>query len=412
VATTGKDSNSGTQSAPFQTINKAAKVVQAGDTVRVLPGQYTANGSPTAGILTQASGTASSRIRYVSDTKWGAKIVSSGAYSVWSNHGDYVDIEGFEVVGDSASNQGIFTYGSFVRIIGNKVHGIPVTAGCANSNGGAGINTASNTSDIDIIGNIVYDIGPLPEDGLPTASYCNTAQGIYSSQLRGHIQNNIVYRVAAFGLHLWETSNNTVVSNNLSFNNGAKPDSGFLGGGAIIGNPTEYSALKNTTVSNNIIRNNRGMGIVEYDYGNTGSGNRFLNNIIFENGFNTIRIKTGLASGTLTSDPQMINFQMDGTGNYHLMSTSPAIDAGTTACASKTSSCVPSTDLDGVTRPQGSAYDIGPYEYPPPKPEAPFNLRVKLASQQFSMEMWMITSQAILMFVQLRHPVKDKIPQY
>jgi len=369
VAPTGKDSNSGSQAAPFKTINKAAKVVKAGDTVRVLPGQYAA-----AGILTKASGTASARIRYVSDTKWGAKIVSSGASFVWSNHGNYVDIEGFEVVGDSASNQGIITYGSFVRIIGNKVHGIPVTAGCANSHGGAGINTAANTSGIEIIGNTVYDIGPLPADGLPVTSYCNLAQGIYSSQSRGRIQNNIIFRVAAYGIHLWETGSNGVVSHNLCFNNGARTAGGFLGGGIIIGNSPKYSALDNTTVSNNIICNNRGFAIREY--GKTGSGNRFLNNIIFGNGENSIMLKTGLASGTLTSDPQMVNFRMEGTGDYHLKSTSPAIDAGTTTCAPETSSCVPVTDFDGVTRSQSSAHDIGPYEYPFYQPYRPSNLKI------------------------------------
>ena len=378
VATTGKDSNSGTQSAPFKTINKAAKVVQAGDTVRVLPGQYAAAGSSVHGILTQANGTASSRIRFVSDTKWDAKIVSSGAYNVWSNTGNYVDIEGFEVVGDSAANVGISNLGSFVRIIGNKVHGIPATTGCSNGNGGAGIEHGNySASDNDTIGNIVYDIGPLPADGLPVKSYCNLAQGIYSSNLRGHIQNNIVYRVAAYGLHLWHAANNVVISNNLSFNNGAKTASGFHGGGAIVGAGDLPGGiiLDNTTVSNNIIRNNRGFAI--YEMGNTGSGNRFLNNIIFRNGNNTIMLQTGLASGTRTSDPQMVNFQMDGTGDYHLKSTSPAIDAGTTACAAETSSCVPSTDFDGVNRPQGSAYDIGPFEYPLPQISTPFNLKIK-----------------------------------
>src|SRR5438093_5022735 len=44
------------------------------------------------------------------------------------------------------------------------------------------------------------------------------------------------------------------------------------------------------------------------------------------------------------------------TFNFHLQSTSPAIDAGTTLASVM-------TDYDGVTRPQGSAYDIGAYEY-------------------------------------------------
>ena len=42
--------------------------------------------------------------------------------------------------------------------------------------------------------------------------------------------------------------------------------------------------------------------------------------------------------------------------DFHLQSGSPAIDAGTSIGA-------PTTDFDGNTRPQGSGYDIGPYEY-------------------------------------------------
>jgi len=45
-----------------------------------------------------------------------------------------------------------------------------------------------------------------------------------------------------------------------------------------------------------------------------------------------------------------------GSGDYHLNSTSPAIDAGSGDDA-------PNIDKDGVTRPQGSGWDLGCYEY-------------------------------------------------
>ncbi|MCJ7756403.1 MAG: hypothetical protein MUP13_17720, partial [Thermoanaerobaculales bacterium] len=42
--------------------------------------------------------------------------------------------------------------------------------------------------------------------------------------------------------------------------------------------------------------------------------------------------------------------------DYHILAGSPAIDSGCSVHA-------PSDDFDGVTRPQGSGFDIGAFEY-------------------------------------------------
>ena len=61
-------------------------------------------------------------------------------------------------------------------------------------------------------------------------------------------------------------------------------------------------------------------------------------------------------SENITGDPKFVNPVWGGSnGDYTLQATSPAINAGT-------SSGAPSIDLNGVSRPQGSADDIGAYE--------------------------------------------------
>jgi hypothetical protein len=75
-------------------------------------------------------------------------------------------------------------------------------------------------------------------------------------------------------------------------------------------------------------------------------------------------LQGGTEAGTVRADPAVVfvNFLLDGTGNYHLTSSSPAVDEGTLACAATISSCVPDLDFDGRPRPVGQAVDIGPYE--------------------------------------------------
>ncbi|MFA6435508.1 MAG: choice-of-anchor Q domain-containing protein, partial [Elusimicrobiales bacterium] len=353
VATTGSDSYTAAQAqnpaTPWKTIQKAVSSVSAGATVHVAPGTYSYSGASSmdAAIHGGASGTASARIRYVSDTKWGAKIISSGTPAVWYNYGSYVDIQGFDISGDGVG--GIYSSGSFVRIIGNHVHDIAGPPDCATgSNGGAGIdNTNYSASDSDIIGNVVHDIGIVN-----CGEKSPHEHGIYHSNLRGHIYNNIVYHNSAYGIHTWHAPKDLVISNNLTFGNGA---SGIIVGAGDA--PGGGFTADGFVVANNISMNNGGYGILEE--GLTGTNNIYKNNLIYGNSAGGISLQNGNThQNTVSADPKFVNFKADGSGDYHLSAASPAIDKGTNQGA-------PADDYDGVARPQGAAFEIGAYEYVP-----------------------------------------------
>jgi hypothetical protein len=340
VASNGSDSNTGTQARPFKTITKASGVAKPSTTVHVAPGTYWET------VRTNAKATSSGRIRFVSDTKWGAKIVGSGTEAMWQNNGNYTDIVGFDVTGPG--RLGILNLASYTSLQGNHVHDLKVSGGCTGS-GGAGIMNGSYTaSDGDMIGNVVHDIG------VPGA--CNAVQGIYHANLRGKIMNNVVYRASSYGIHLWHAATNVVIANNTSFANGSKS----MGGGLVMGTGDKPGGvvLNNTRVVNNIVVNNPRTGISQYCYSGQsciGSTNTVANNLVYGNGTN-MSLRVGSATGTITADPQFVSYAASGTtGNYRLKSTSPAANKGT-------SSYAPATDIDGVARPRGGAFDIGAYE--------------------------------------------------
>jgi pectate lyase len=89
------------------------------------------------------------------------------------------------------------------------------------------------------------------------------------------------------------------------------------------------------------------------------------NNIYY--GSSTYNYQTGVPSasygvypdfegvGSFNSNPQFVDAV---NGDFSLQSTSPAIDAGTSSVSS-----VVTKDFLGISRPQGSGYDIGAYEY-------------------------------------------------
>lgn len=328
VSPSGSDAADGSQGHPFATIQKAADRARAGTMIHVLPGMYTDR------VVNSANGTATARITFISDSKWGAKLKTSGTAISWINYGDYVDIVGFDVSGDgSDATVGIDNFGSFGRIIGNHVH--DYAAASCEPTGAAGIENSENGNnhDNDIIGNVVDAIGP------PVTMYCNFDQGIYVSTAGGHVFNNIVYHVAAFGIHMWHAASGVTVANNLVFECGR--------GGILIG--SNEMPADNFVVVNNIAIYNHEYGI--YEYGSVGTHNWFRNNLVYENPTNLAL--QSMDEGTVIANPGFVNYQADGSGNYHLRANSPAVGAGTSVGA-------PMMDIDGVARAAGRI-DIGPY---------------------------------------------------
>ena len=345
VSPTGNDANDGSQQNPWATIQHAGSVATAGATVHVAPGTYQ------GAITTQTSGTATGRIRFISDVQWGALVRATSVYTVWTNQADYVDIEGFDIASsDPTTCDGIMNYASYVRIFGNNVHNLGYDdTTCVY---GAGIDNTPNDAghDDDVIGNVVHDIGNVN----------NTKQflhGIYHANLRGHIWNNLVYRCEGWGIHLWHAANQVTIANNTVFNNGY--------GGIIIGDGDDTGGFPGpvvndyTVVTNNIVYRNglnsnaSGYGIEEY--GLTGTHNQYLNNLVYQNGPADWNLQNGNTSvASISADPQFVNYQPDGSGDYHLQSTSPALAAGA-------SSGAPTIDTTGAARPSTSP-DLGIYQ--------------------------------------------------
>lgn len=343
VSTSGSDSNDGSSAHPWRTIQHAASLVAAGYTVHVAPGTY--NGP----VSTSTSGTASARIRYISDAQWGAKIYYPGspaAASIWYNSGSYVDIAGFEITGLAPARIGVQNDGSNVRVLANKIHDI--VADC--TNGGQAVNHSNYTSvDNDTIGNMLYNIR--------VASTCGTVHGygIYHAMKGGKILNNIIFNNGAYGIHLWHAATDVIISQNTVFNNGEA--------GIIIGDGDSPGGVveNNTIVANNILYKNA-IGFREYCYsGQTcvGSNNRYVNNLIYGNSTDTMFLFGHTDSGRISADPQFVNYTADSNGDYHLKSTSPAIDKGSSLDA-------PSNDFNGGARPQGSNWDVGAFEWSAP----------------------------------------------
>lgn len=346
VATNGSDSNPGTKTRPFKTILKASSVAKPGTTVHVAPGNYA------GGFSTSKSGTASARIAYVSDVKWGAKIVppaSSKSRRGWINSGKYVDIIGFEVDGSNYQGGlrwwiGLGSNGANSTVQGNKVHHIATQMSECQSNGGAGITGGSTVfgDKVDILNNVVYNVGPAY---ISETNRCIWFHGIYF-QAAGNVKNNVAYNNGYSGIALSHDVYKANVANNTVANNGTGI---HINGAGFYRNP--YKMIDYVNVSNNIAVGNKRYAI--RTAGSIGTHNTYTNNLSYNNAMGNLSVRLATPTSSVVANPQFANPTAN---DFRLKSTSPAINKGLATYA-------PTTDILGVARPQGGRHDIGAYEY-------------------------------------------------
>lgn len=341
VSPTGNDSAAGTASAPWKTLARAARAARPGTTIRVAPGTYTGN------IKTVANGTSTSRIYWVSTTRHGARIVpptTSPGNTAWDNRGSYVSIIGFQIDGTAHRSGtrwtvGIYNGGSYDRIENNHVHHIATNSVCTSAGGSAiGVDSYYGGVKSDVISNLVHDIGPKG---------CTYVQGIYIST-SGSVKNNVVYRVAEAGIHLWHDARQVIISNNTI----TSSDTGIIVGGGDFyrtSGPNDY-----TMVYNNIVFDNN-YGISEQ--GKTGRNNQYRNNLVYQNPKYNFRLLNGLQHyNTVSTNPLFVYYTRTGTPNLKLTSSSPAVGRGVSTYAHPT---------DFADRPRNSStgFDIGAYQH-------------------------------------------------
>ncbi len=403
VSPSGNDSNSGTQSNPWRTIQKAANTVSAGDSVTVMAGDYS-----TQRTTISRSGTSSAPIVFQAQGEAVTKGFEIG--------GDYIHIKNFKIIAPHPCNWGSGDYGIFISgdycLIENNHIQDSGHGGLITDTGSTGCTIRENSFDnnglcaMDIHGtNHTVDSNDIQGS---TGRTCGTDADAILFFGSGHkfTRNYIhdIYQSETPSAHIdgfqtWNDSYHTAASNILidsniillpnEFN---QSDDQAHATGFTYGNGS-----RNITTTNNIIYTFSGSYIEDADqlyfYNNTFISDPRYNNYpagIWFSGVNTIRIQNNifynnpwqtifyhLTNSNITISNNLVynqngqlpsgtHYPSDIWGkdplfvdpsnyNYRLKSGSPAINAGAAVSVDH--------DIDGNSRPQGGAYDIGAFEY-------------------------------------------------
>ena len=397
----------------YLTIQAASDAAVAGDTVFVFDGSY-------AGFQIAHSGTSIAPITFKANS---ANVILSeitpivgnagpGGDGIYINDVNYVIIDGFKIqnvtyrcisgrnatatdpmIGliirnNICSNSG--WYGFYLANIsssliqGNNISNTGISGldpkgpGIYLANGGADNNTFR--------ANVIHDITQTSGAGMHfNGDISNGGDGIISGLL---VEDNVIYNVGQNGLNMDGVQDSTI-QNNIIY----RPAKNALRAYQIDANagPQNLKIINNTFVvpstsvnwainltqdlggdvifNNILIQEGSNGGSISIDNSNFSSNNNAVVDRFSLDGSNTtISLTSWRASGAnrdqnsfLSTDSALFVNPSSTPPDYHLKTGSPAINAG---LSSFSGAAAPSTDVTGVARPQGAAFDIGPYEVP------------------------------------------------
>ncbi len=389
VAPEGSDSNDGSIDSPWATISYAVKKTGAGDTVYLREGTYTEevvlrgdwgaggkNGQfwtleayPGETAVIKGNKMKLYMVGYVRIK--GLRFENSGiSINSWTKAGWTVP-HNIEVLNNTFETPQlrysiITVHGNDNLVEGNVLkitgggdsldHGIYVQSGSRNiirnnyisGASGWGIHVydelkdgrTGQMTDVIIEGNTVIGGNKRGAIIVATGSGETLARGII-------IRNNILYSNGANEIEVRSKSKDIYIYNNTLYRGGEGGD-----GIRIAVCCGTSGSINGVTIKNNLIDIGGSGGY----HVNVGTSAAELSGLILENNLywpGPPELKSIEDSRPVVGDPKFVS---PGTADLHLRSGSAAIDSGLTLREV-------TTDKDGTSRPQGSAYDIGAYEY-------------------------------------------------
>jgi len=393
---TARDTNPGTESSPWKTIQKAADTVLPGDLVRVKPGIYNER------IQVNQGGVEGHPVVFISDTRRGA-FVQHG----FSINADFVRIEAFEITHDQGGwlQNGIWLAGNHVDVVDNYIHDVP----------GAGIApswASPSWNHILLSENRIYKCSAgLSAGGRDWLLEGNDVERLVNADgdsdysrffgrditFRGnHFHGSLESEIRASHVDGFQTfSNNGEFAQNVLFEGNIVEDfhQGSMVEGAGVGTLTYRNNLFIThdwggawgicvgsapnaqivALNNTFLVQYHGVGF-RNPAGMPGASLLVRNNILgSESGYWTENVQvtgsnnllfsaggpfsaTDFPNDVINLDPMFVDVS---TNDYHLKAGGPAIDAGMDLPGEIDS------DLDGQSRPVNGKWDIGAYEFRP-----------------------------------------------
>ncbi len=434
VSTTGNDSAAGSYTAPWRTITHANQSLTPGAIAYIENGvTQTALDNYDASLSIQTTGNAGAPMALIAypgaavtigsaatgSPSFGARTpnidrtsnhwVVAGIHFTGGQEGlDLTDSDDWRIVGNdfTCPDKGytpaacvVVSQGTHVEFLGNNVHDVAVNAPGQSTKQYHGVYFTTDSNHDEVAWNVIANVQACR--GLQFHS-SPLDSGTGHNQYDLHVHDNVIHDTVCDGINFAtiDPSKGPVEAyNNVIYRAGLGPDPKdgeanyaciYIQGGSEAGPAGSGQAeVYNNTMYDCGARKNSDSGALSFSSGSPSQTVRLRNNIInllsgesyFTqnsptsgiNGTNNLCDGVGgcpsvMNTAGLTVDPQFVNLSGH---DFHLKSSSPAVDAGVTISGLK-------TDIDGIARPQGSAFDIGASEFytgsRSSKPSSPTNL--------------------------------------